>query len=58
MVWVNGILNYAQMLNDLAQDNQSEEVIGRINNEAKRIASIVRNLLDFSRYRVEEPEPV
>ena len=55
---VNGILNYAQMLNDLAQDNQSEEVIGRINTEAKRIASIVRNLLDFSRYRVEEPEPV
>ncbi len=55
---VNGILNYAQMLNDLTQDNRSEEVIGRINNEAKRIASIVRNLLDFSRYRVEEPEPV
>ena len=55
---INGILNYAQMLNDLAQDNRSEEVIGRINAEAKRIASIVRNLLDFSRHRVEEPEPV
>ena len=55
---INGILNYAQMLNDLAQDNRSEEVIGHINAEAKRIASIVRNLLDFSRHRVEEPEPV
>ena len=55
---INGILNYAQMLTDLAQDSQSEEVIGRINTEAKRIASIVRNLLDFSRHRVEEPEPV
>ena len=55
---INGILNYAQMLSDLAEDNSSEEVIGRITEEGKRIASIVRNLLDFSRHRVEEPEPV
>jgi signal transduction histidine kinase len=55
---INGILNYAQMLKDLAADNQSEEIISRIDAEGKRIASIVRNLLDFSRHRVEEPEPV
>ncbi len=55
---INGILNYAQMLSDLAADDRSEEVIQRITAEGKRIASIVRNLLDFSRHRVEEPEPV
>lgn len=55
---INGILNYAQMLHDLAQHDQGEEIIGRITTEAKRISSIVRNLLDFSRYRIEEPEPV
>ncbi len=55
---INGILNYAQMLSDLAEDKSSEEVIGRITEEGKRIASIVRNLLDFSRHRIEEPEPV
>ncbi len=55
---INGILNYAQMLKDLAADSRSEEIICRIDGEGKRIASIVRNLLDFSRHRVEEPEPV
>lgn len=55
---VNGILNYAQMLSDLAPDQRSEEVITRITAEGKRIATIVRNLLDFSRHRIEEPEPV
>lgn len=55
---INGILNYAQMLRDLAQEDQGGEIIGRITTEAKRISSIVRNLLDFSRHRIEEPEPV
>jgi PAS domain S-box-containing protein len=55
---VNGILNYAQMLSDLTLDSQGEEVVGRIISDGKRIATIVRSLLDFSRHRVEEPEPV
>ena len=55
---VNGILNYAQMLKDLSLDNRGEEILGRISAEGKRIAAIVKNLLDFSRHRVEEPEPV
>jgi len=55
---INGILNYAQMLNDLNLDRQGEEIISRISVEGKRIAKIVRNLLNFSRHRVEEPVPV
>jgi len=55
---INGIINYAQMLKDLAPEDRSEEAIDRITSEGKRIASIVRNLLDFSRHRIEEPEPI
>ena len=55
---INGILNYAQMLHDLTLGDRGEEIAARITAESKRIAGIVRNLLDFSRHRVEEPEPV
>ncbi len=55
---INAILNYAQMLHDLTLDRQGAEIADRITSESKRIAGIVRNLLDFSRHRVEEPEPV
>ncbi|MEJ2057810.1 MAG: histidine kinase dimerization/phospho-acceptor domain-containing protein, partial [Desulfofustis sp.] len=55
---INGIINYAQMLKDLEPASSSVEVIDRITSEGKRIASIVRNLLDFSRHRIEEPEPI
>jgi PAS domain S-box-containing protein len=55
---INGILNYAQMLDDLNLDSRGEEIIGRIIAEGKRIAKIVRNLLNFSRHKVEEPVPV
>lgn len=55
---INGILNYAQMLKDLSLDKRGDEVVNRITAEGKRIATIVRNLLDFSRHRIEEPEPV
>lgn len=55
---INGILNYAQMLNDLNLDSGSDEIIGRITDEGKRIAKIVRNLLNFSRHKVDEPVPV
>ncbi|MEE4314857.1 MAG: PAS domain S-box protein [Desulfofustis sp.] len=55
---INGILNYAQMLRDLSLDELGEKIAGRIIDQSKRIASIVKNLLDFSRPKVEEPEPV
>lgn len=55
---INGILNYAQMLHDLTLDKQGKEIAAHITAESKRIAGIVRKLLDFSRHRVEEPEPV
>lgn len=55
---VNGILNYAQMLSDLNLDGQGDEIIDRITVEGQRIAKIVKNLLNFSRHKVEEPVPV
>ncbi|MBE0583356.1 MAG: PAS domain S-box protein, partial [Desulfofustis sp.] len=55
---INGILNYAQMLRDLSLDEVGEKISGRIIDQSKRIAGIVKNLLDFSRPKVEEPEPV
>ncbi len=55
---INAILNYAQMLHDLTLDEQGAAIADRITTESKRIAGIVRNLLDFSRHRIEEPEPV
>jgi len=55
---INGILNYAQMLNDLDLGSENDKIVGRITAEGKRIAKIVQNLLNFSRNRVEEPVPV
>lgn len=54
---INGILNYAQMIEDLVEDLHTREICGKIIDEGKRIAMIVRNLLDFSRRRLTEPEP-
>lgn len=47
---INGIMNYAQLIQDEAGENQgisnySQEIL----NETKRISEIVRNLLQFSR---------
>ncbi|THB77318.1 MAG: PAS domain-containing sensor histidine kinase [Desulfobulbaceae bacterium] len=55
---INGILNYAQMLQDLTSDSGRREITNRIITESRRIEGIVRNLLDFSRHRHEDPEPV
>jgi len=47
---LNGIMNYAQLIQDYA--NSAEDVIGysgEILNETERIATIVKNLLQFSR---------
>lgn len=55
---INGILNYAQMLNDISLDQKGYEITERIIAESKRITKIVRNLLNFSRHGSENPEPV
>ena len=55
---INGILNYTQMLQDLALDRSGLDITRRIISESRRIEGIVRNLLDFSRNRIEAPEPV
>lgn len=47
---INGILNYAQLiLDDIGVDNPSSEFAVEIGNEARRVASIVTNLLSFAR---------
>ena len=52
---INGIINYGQMLEDLARlEGPLADVPRRIINEGDRIASIVSNLLDFARNRKEE----
>ena len=56
---INGIINYAQILKDSSlQKEEAERFLDRIIKEGKRIAGITKNLLDFSRKREEEPEPV
>ncbi len=54
---INGIINYAQMLEDIAQGEEGKDIVQRIIKEGKRIASITRNLLDFSRNSAKDPEP-
>lgn len=54
---INGIINYAQILKDANQDPDSIRFLDRIIKEGKRISGITKNLLDFSRKKVEEPEP-
>ncbi|MEN8198774.1 MAG: PAS domain S-box protein [Thermodesulfobacteriota bacterium] len=55
---INGIINYAQIILDDPDDAESEDLLSRIIKEGKRIASIVSNLLDFSRRREESAESV
>lgn len=51
---LNGMVNYAQLVMDRV-NGQERDFLGEIINEGKRIASIVKNLLDFSRQK-EEPQ--
>jgi len=47
---LNGIINYAEMLEDRGvQNSKTAELAVRINHEATRIEKIVRNLLNYSR---------
>lgn len=55
---INGIINYAQIILDAPDGPESPDLLKRIIKEGKRIASIVSNLLDFSRRHEESPEDV
>ncbi len=50
---INGIINYAQIILDDPQDQESVDNLRNIISEGKRIAGIVANLLDFARCREE-----
>lgn len=55
---INGIINYAQIILDDPEDSMTPDLLKRIIKEGKRIASIVSNLLDFSRRHEESPENI
>ncbi len=56
---INGIINYAQILiNKARRQGEQNEIAERILKEGDRIATIVGNLLSFSRDRVEEKRPI
>ncbi len=56
---VNGIINYAQILQDeLSGDAASREILERIIHEGERVAYIVKNLLSFARQETEEFERI
>jgi PAS domain S-box-containing protein len=60
---INGIINYTQILMDLAESEESgdparEDIMRRIIKEGDRIAVIVRNLLDFARQGDEVEQDV
>ncbi|PLX84134.1 MAG: hypothetical protein C0614_05210 [Desulfuromonas sp.] len=47
---INGIINYAQiLLNNSAESSREQDILQRIQREADRIATIVKELLFFSR---------
>ncbi len=50
---INGIMNYSQLIMDTTEEkNENHEFAKEIIHETKRVASIVRNLLQFSRHEV------
>ncbi|TYP00230.1 PAS domain S-box-containing protein [Geothermobacter ehrlichii] len=56
---INGIINYAQILiNKARRQGERNEIAERILKEGDRIATIVGNLLSFSRDKIEEKRPV
>jgi PAS domain S-box-containing protein len=56
---VQGIMNYADLIHERASDvEQVREFASEIGNESQRVATIVRNLLAFSRQEHDQqPEP-
>ncbi len=55
---INGIINYAQIIMDYPEDEETPNLLKNIKKEGKRIAAIVSNLLDFSRRHEESAEAV
>lgn len=55
---INGIINYARIIMDAPEDDETTNYLQHIVREGKRIAGIVSNLLDFARRREESPEPI
>lgn len=56
---VNGIINYAQIIQDEAGDNETMAKISqKIIREGERVATIVSNLLSFARQQDEESEKI
>ncbi|MBW1790983.1 MAG: PAS domain-containing sensor histidine kinase [Deltaproteobacteria bacterium] len=55
---INGIINYAQLLEDDAENSETIELLGRIIKEGERVAVIVKNLLFFARQHEEEAEEI
>jgi len=54
---VMGMMNYAELVKDKAQDQESVDYLTEIGIEGNRIAKIVRNLLSFSRQDTEAHSP-
>jgi PAS domain S-box-containing protein len=55
---INGIMNYAQMIKDrLEKGRQADGLAEEIIHETQRIATIVRNLLTFSRQEKQSHSP-
>ncbi|WP_456385451.1 sensor histidine kinase [Desulfolithobacter sp.] len=55
---INGIINFAQLLLDEAENPEEKEILGRIVREGERIASITSKLLSFARTGGSEREPL
>lgn len=58
---INGVINYAQILQDEMDGAGTEEqndLLKRIIKESDRVAGIVRNLLDFARQRDEKIDDI
>jgi signal transduction histidine kinase len=56
---INGILNYAQIICDTSEPgDKAHDFAFKIIEESRRVATIVRNLLDFSRQEIDQPRPV
>ena len=53
---INGIINYAQILQDEAQNEGQIDLLERVIREGERIAEIVKNLLSFARQHDEDGE--
>ncbi len=54
---LNGIINYAQLIEDAGLDDKTKEYASEIILEGERIAGIVKNLLSFARQEKQNHSP-